>query len=239
MSLVLLSLHHPLVVLRKLVVASSLIALPSRPIVMPPSHPLVVLSLCRPLVVSSHWLVVVLPLVAPPSCHPLTLPLSLSCAGWLLCRLSSCRPLILPPSCSLLILSLRRPLVVSSHWLVVAMPLIALPSRCPLTPPLSCRLALAGCCVASSCAALLSSCHATLSLSSTLNLLSLGFPDPFDATFVVARERSSRTSSAWPLVHTRRSCCRNQTSSMNRMSSTLPCLAQLYSSPNTSARSAS
>jgi hypothetical protein len=98
------------------------------------SHrPLVVLSLRRFLVVL-HRLVVVSPLVAPPS-----------------------RPLVVKPSYPLVILSLRRPLIVSSHQLIVTLPLIAPPSRRPLTPPLSRHLAPAGCCVTSRCAALSSS----------------------------------------------------------------------------------
>ncbi len=63
----------------------------------------------NPLVVLCK-LVVALPLVALPSC-----------------------PLLVPPSCPLVILSLRRPLVVSSHRLVTALPLVAPPSCCPLT----------------------------------------------------------------------------------------------------------
>jgi hypothetical protein len=188
-SLVVLSLHRPLVVLRKLVVASPLVAPPSRPLVVPPSRPLVVLSLHHPLVVSSHRLVVALPLVAPPSCHLLTPPLSSSCAGWFLRRLSSCCPLFVPPSRLLLVLSLRHPLVVSSHRLVVALPLVAPPSRRLLTPPLSCRLAPAGCCIASRRTALSSCRPLVLSSSFTLNSLSLGFPDPFDVTFVVKIDR--------------------------------------------------
>jgi hypothetical protein len=159
---------------------------------------LVVLSLRRPLVVSSHWLVVALPHVAPPSRRPLIPPLLSSCAGWLLRRLSSCRPLILPPSCPLLVLSLRHPLVVSSHQLVLALPLVAPPSCCPLTLPLSRCLLPAGCCVASHRAAL-SSCRPLVLLSSsTLNSSSLGFLEPFDVTFVVPRERSSCTIPVWP-----------------------------------------
>ncbi len=110
--LVVLSLRRSLVVLRRLVVASPLLAPPSRPLVVPTSRPLVVLSLRRPLVVSSHRLVVASPLAAPPSRRPFTPPLSSSCAGWLLRRLSSRRPLVVPPSRPLLVLSLRRHLVV-------------------------------------------------------------------------------------------------------------------------------
>jgi hypothetical protein len=74
--LVILLLCHPLFVLLRLVVALPLIAQPSRPLVVPPSNPLVTLSLRRPLIVSSHQLVVVLPLAVPPTCCPLTPPLS-------------------------------------------------------------------------------------------------------------------------------------------------------------------
>jgi hypothetical protein len=100
--LVVLSLRRSLVVLRWLVVASTLVTPPSRPHVVPTPRPLIVLSLrCLSL---SHR------------------------AGWLLHR-----------------------------------PLVALPSRHPLTPPPSRRLAPAGCCVASHHAALSSSRRASLS----------------------------------------------------------------------------
>ncbi len=164
-SLVILSLCRPLVVLHNLIVALPLVAPCSHPLVVLPSHPLVILSLRRPLVVSSHQLVVVLPLVAPPSCHPLTPPLSLSCAGWLFHCLLSCHPLDVPPSCPLLVLSLHCPLVVSSHRLIVALPLVAPTSCCPLTPPLSHYLVPAGCCITSPCTSLSSSCCAALSFS--------------------------------------------------------------------------
>ncbi len=118
-----------------------------------------------------------------------TPPLSSSCTGWLLHPLLLCRPLVMPPSCSLLILSLCRPLVVSSHQLVVAFSLVALPSCHHLTLLLSCRLAPAGCCIASCRAALLLCCPLILSSSSTLNSLSLGFPDAFDVTFMVKIDR--------------------------------------------------
>jgi hypothetical protein len=72
--LVVLSLRRSLVVLRRLVVALPLVALPSRPLNVPPSCPLIVLSLCCSFVVSLRRLVVVAPLVAPPSPHPLTVP---------------------------------------------------------------------------------------------------------------------------------------------------------------------
>jgi hypothetical protein len=120
------------------------------------------LSERHPLLVSSHRLVVALPLVAPPSHCPLTPPISSSCPGWLLHCLLSCHPLVVPLSHPVLVLSLCHPLVVSSHRLVVALPLVAPPSCRPLTPPLFCRLAPADCCVASHHAALLSSCRASL-----------------------------------------------------------------------------
>jgi hypothetical protein len=142
-SLVVLSLHHPLVVLRKLVIALPLATLPSCPLVVPNSCPLIVLSLHHPLVVSSHWLVFASHFVSPPFCHPLTLPLLLSCAGWLLRCLLSCRPLVVPPSRPLLILSLHRNLVVSSQRPVVAFPLAA-PPPCPLLTPLLSLLSCTG-----------------------------------------------------------------------------------------------
>jgi hypothetical protein len=70
--LVVLSLHRSLVVLHRLVVASTLLAPPSRSLVMPPLCPLVVLSLCCPPIVSSCRLVVASPLVVPLSCCPIT-----------------------------------------------------------------------------------------------------------------------------------------------------------------------
>ncbi len=72
------------------------------------------------------------------------------------------RPLVMPLSCPLIILSLRCPLVVSSCRLVVGLPLVAPPSRRPLTTLPSCHLALAGCCIASRYATLSSSCRAFL-----------------------------------------------------------------------------
>ncbi len=71
--------------------------------------------------------------------------------------------LVVPLSHPLIVLSLRCQLVVSSRRLVVVMPLVAPPSRHPLTAPPSHRLALAACCIASHHAALLSSCCASLS----------------------------------------------------------------------------
>jgi hypothetical protein len=186
------------------------------------------LSEHRPLVVSSHRLVVLLPLIAPPSHRPLTPPILLSCAGWLLhasrpAALLMCRPLVLSSSshCATLLLShltgwllhrllLHRPLIVLSlrhsfvvlHRLVVASTLVAPPS-CPLVMLPSRPLVIL-----------------------YLKLVEPGSPDPFDATFMVPRERSSRTSPASPLAHTKWSRCWDQTSSMNQMPLTLPCLAQ-------------
>ncbi len=72
-------------------------------------------------------------------------------------------PLAVPLSCPLILQSLCCTLVISSRRLVVALPLVALPSCHSLTAPSSCRLAPAGCCVASRHAALSSSCRASLS----------------------------------------------------------------------------
>jgi hypothetical protein len=98
----------------------------------------------------------------PSSCTALSLSshraaLLLSCSGWLLRCLPSHRPLVHP----FVVLSLHCPLVVSSHWLVVALPVVVPPSCHPLAPPLSRCLAPSGCCINSCCAALSSSCHAT------------------------------------------------------------------------------
>jgi hypothetical protein len=68
-------------------------------------------------------------------------------------------------------LSLRRSFVVLSQ-LVVVLPLVMLPSH-PLVVPPSCPLVVL-----------------------YLKLIKPGFPDPFDAIFVVPQERSSRTSPA-------------------------------------------
>jgi hypothetical protein len=155
------------------------------------------------------------PLTAPPSrclispagccvASPCTALLSSShsVALVILHRLVVALPLVAPPSCPLLVLSLRRrPLVISSHQLVVALPPIALPSHHPLTPPLSalllsCNGWLLHCLSLHHPLVLLLCRPLLLLLSSTLNLSSLGFPDPFDVTFVVLRERSSRTSVA-------------------------------------------
>ena len=126
-----------------------LIALPSRCLVMPagcciascrhlvapPSRQLVAPACCR--IASPH------PLIAPCA----TLSSSLR-AGWLLRRLSTRRPLVVLSSCrlvvpplvvllcqlvvassSLVILLLHRPLILSLCWLVVALHVLAPPSR--------------------------------------------------------------------------------------------------------------
>ncbi len=94
-------------------------------------------------------LVVLLPLVAPPS-----------------------HPLVVPPSCPLIVLSLHHPLVDSSHRGL----LCCLSLHCPLVA-FSLRrshcLAPAGCCNASCCAALLLCRHVVLSSSSHCTALSL------------------------------------------------------------------
>jgi hypothetical protein len=110
---------------------------------MPPSCPFVVQLLRHPLVVSFHRLVVVSPLVVPPSRRPLATPLSrrLAPAG---CCINSCRATLS-----------------SSHRAT------SLSSCLPITELTSCHLiAPAGCCIASRCTALSSSSHcAALSLS--------------------------------------------------------------------------
>ncbi len=126
-----LSLCCPLVVLsRQLVVAL----------------PLAILLLCHPLIKSSHQLVVTSPLLvlllrpAMPS-RPLVVPAG-CCIASRCATLSSSRHLTVPPlvvssrqlvvsPSSLVVLSLHRPLVLSSCWLVVALPVLAPPS-CPL-----------------------------------------------------------------------------------------------------------
>jgi hypothetical protein len=206
-----------------------------RPLTAPPSHCLIspagccVASHCTALSLSSYsaalivlrWLVVELTLIAPPSCRaalsscrPLVLSSSSHCAALLLSHLTGCLLRRLSSHRPLVILLLRHPLVVLRK-LVVALTLIVPPS-CPLIMPLSCPLVVL-----------------------YLKLVKPGCLDPFDATFVVPRERSSCTSPAWPLAHARWSHRRDQTSSKDRMSMTLPCLTQLYSSPDTSAGSAS
>ena len=154
-------LHRPLIVslCRLVVVASSFVAPPSRPLVTPHSCPFVVLSLAA-LSPSHHtvWLLCRLlsrcRLVLLLSSHCAALSLSNS-TGWLLRRLSlccclvllSCRPIVLsssshcaarslshctgwPLSGPLVVLTLRPPLVVLRR-LVAVLPLVAPPS-CPL-----------------------------------------------------------------------------------------------------------
>jgi hypothetical protein len=148
------SLRRPLVVLlRQLVVASPLVVLSLRcPLVvlrrqLVVALPLIVLSLCHPLVNSLLQRVVASPLIvlllrpAPPS-HPLVAPAG-CCVASRRAALSSSRRLVVPPlvvsSCqlavvpsSLAILSLHRPLVLSSCWMVVALPVHAPPPSRPL-----------------------------------------------------------------------------------------------------------
>ena len=140
--LIVLSMHHPLIVslCRLVVVASPLVVMPSPPPVPPHSCPLIVVSLAA--LLSSHravWLFrrlslrCRLVLLSSSRCAALSLS---NHEGWLLRRLSLCRHLVL---------SLPRPLVLSS-------------SRCSLTALPSRRLiAQAGCC--------LTSCHTAVSSS--------------------------------------------------------------------------
>ncbi len=140
------------------------------------------------------------------SCRPLVLSSSSLCTTFLLCYLTSWLLHRLLSHRPLVVLSLQRSFVVL-HRLVVVSTLIA-PPTCPLAMLLS---------------------HPPIILY--LKLVEPGFPYPFDGTFVVPRERTSCTSLTWPLAHARWSRYQDQTSSMNWMSLTLPCLAQLYSSP--------
>ena len=78
----------------------------------------------RPLVLSSRQLVVVSPLDAPPSRRLVVLSSRRAVSRCLV------TPLVVAPS-SLVVLSLHRPLVLSSCWLVVALHVLAPPS-CPL-----------------------------------------------------------------------------------------------------------
>jgi hypothetical protein len=132
--LVVLSLRRSLVVLLRLLAASTLVAPPSRPHVMPPPRPLIVLSLRCPLVVSSCWLVVASPFVAPPSLCPLTAPPSHRLA---------------PAGCC--VASRHTALTSSRHASLSSFlrPITAPPSCCLISP--------AGCCVASRRTALSSS----------------------------------------------------------------------------------
>ena len=107
LPLAVLSLHHPLVnSSRQLVVASPLLVLSLRPA--PPSHPLIAPAGCcvtsrRAALSSSHRLAV------PP-------------------LVVSSHQLVVAPS-SLVVISLHRPLVLSSCWLAVALPVLAPPSH--------------------------------------------------------------------------------------------------------------
>jgi hypothetical protein len=149
--LALLSLCRPLVVLsHQLVVALPLTVLSlccplvilSRQLVV--TLPLAVLSLRHPLVNSSCQLVVASPLLvlllrpAPPS-RPLVMPAG-CCVASQRAALSPSPRLVVPPlvvssrqlvvaPSSLVVLSLHHPLVLSSCWLVVALPVLAPPSR--------------------------------------------------------------------------------------------------------------
>jgi hypothetical protein len=143
---------------RQLVVASPLLVLLlcRPPVVLPHqlglASPLVFLLLRRPLVLSSRWLVVALPLDAPPTCllvappyHPLSTPADR--------RITSCHPLVALPS---------RPLIAPAGCCVLS-PCVTLLSSHRAGSLLSylslrhllilslCRplTALAGCCVAS------------------------------------------------------------------------------------------
>jgi hypothetical protein len=104
--LVVLSLCYSLVILRRLILASTLVTLPSCPLVVPPPRPLVVLSLRCPLVVSLCRLVVALPLIAPPLHHPLTAlpsrhlaPAGCYVASCCAALLSSCRAVLSSSRC--------------------------------------------------------------------------------------------------------------------------------------------
>ncbi len=105
--------------------------------------PLAVLSFCHPHVNSPRQLLVASPLFVlslcpvPPS-HPLIAPAG-CCASSRCATLSSSRRHVVPPlvvllrqlvvaPSSLIVLSLHRPLVLSSCWLLVALPVLAPPS---------------------------------------------------------------------------------------------------------------
>jgi hypothetical protein len=179
------------------------------------SHrPLIVLSLCHSCHLALAGCCIASRCAALLSCRPLVLSSSSCCAALLLSHLTGWLLRRLSSHRPLVVLSLRRSFVVL-RWLVVALTLITLPSRPRIVPPSRPLVIL------------------------YLKLVEPGFLDPFDATFVVPQERSSRMSPAWPLAHARWSRRQDQTSSMNRMSLTSPCLAQLYSSPDTSSGSAS
>ena len=123
--------------------------------------PLVLLSLHHPLVVLLCQLVVALPLAifSLRCCLVLFKP-----AG---CHIASPRPLVAPPTHPLILSSWTRcPLVISlsrhatSRCLIASVGCCIIISHRPLAAPSSCPLiVLAGCCIASPCAALLSSCR--------------------------------------------------------------------------------
>ncbi len=148
------------------------------------------------------------------SCHLLVLSSSSHCAALLLSHLTGWLLRCLLLHRPLVVLSLRCSFVLLCR-LVVALILVAPPSHPLVVPPTRPLVVL------------------------YLKLVKPGFLDPFDATFMVLQERSSRMSPVWPLVHARWSRRWDQTSSMNRMLLTSPCLAQLYSSPDMSSGSAS
>jgi hypothetical protein len=149
--LVILSLRRPLVVLmRQLVVASPLAVLSLRcPLIillrqLVVALPLAVLSLCQPLVNSSS---AYCRMASPrPLIVPHTALSSFRRAGWLLHRLLMCHPFIVLSSCRAASRCLVAPagcraiiscrplvalpsLILSSSWLVVALPVLALTSR--------------------------------------------------------------------------------------------------------------
>ena len=149
--LAVLSLCRPLVVLlRQQVVAPPLVILSlCCPLVvllcqLVVALPLVVLSLCLPLINLLHQLVVTSPLLVLSlrpalSSRPLVAPagccvasrratLSSSCCLIVPPLIVSSRQLVVAPS-SLVVLSLHRPLVLSSCWLFVALPVLAPPSH--------------------------------------------------------------------------------------------------------------
>jgi hypothetical protein len=107
LPLAILLLRHPFInSSRQLVVASLLLVLSLRPA--PPSHPLIAPAGCC--IASQRT-------TLSSSCHLVVPPL-----------VDSLHQLVVAPS-SLVILSLHRPLVFSSCWLVVALPVLAPPSR--------------------------------------------------------------------------------------------------------------
>ena len=175
-TLVLLSRHPLFLLLHQLVVESPVIALLSRPLVMPPSRlltsPLIVLLLHHPFIVSLRRLVaVVSPLIVLPSC-PLVVPHSHCTAAlpshradWLLHRLL----VFLSHRTLVLLTSSRFTTLSSSHCDVWLLRHLSSRYRLVLLSSSHCatsrHLALAGCCVASRCTNL-SSYRCTALLSS-------------------------------------------------------------------------